>query len=76
MIPPTGKGALSSPWVAVTGPVMLGNVDFKVLLMSLRWSSAPARGSEPKGLVTTRPSIYVADSRAMLGSPWGCVGGV
>jgi hypothetical protein len=76
MMPPLGNGEFRSAWVAVTGPEMLGKVDFKADLRSLRCPSASASGSEPRGLVITRSLIYVADSRDMFESSLGGLGRV
>jgi hypothetical protein len=48
---------LRSVWVAVTAPVMFGNVAFTADLMSRMWSSALFMPSEAAGLDVTRSEM-------------------
>jgi len=54
--------------VAVTCPVMFGNVVFTVALMSRMWSSALFMPSEEAGLEVTRSEMKVAVSKGNYGS--------
>jgi len=69
MMPPVGKVVFKMAWVPVTGPVILGKVALRVLLIRRMWSSAAERASVDAGLVATRSSMYVPVSKAILRFP-------
>jgi hypothetical protein len=60
---------LISVWLPLTAPVTFGNVALIVLLIKRMWLSPSLMLSELVGFDTTKPLIYVLDSRAIIFSP-------